>query len=134
MRRLVPLLAAALVGSALTAAAIVLPARATGGEDAFAERLRQWEQCMRDAGLDLDGETVVRVDEDGVTIDGEAVDPDRFRDAERACGRPVRLPPAELDELPRFRDSDELPRLRGLPPRLRDRLERLEDCLRPREA
>jgi hypothetical protein len=95
---------------------------------------------MREAGLDLDldGDTVIHVTEDGVTVDGEAVDPERFREARRACGRPFRVPGRGLDELPRLRDLDELPRLRDLPdtlpPRFRDRLERLEDCLRPNEA
>ena len=179
MRRLIPILAAALVGSGLTAAAITLPARAADREDRFGERMRAWEKCMQRQGIDLEGTTTIRVEDGRVTIDGEEVDPERFRAAERTCGRPFSLPPdleylPDFDELPdlelmpklpfldplpdvpdpdllprlpEFEFSPELPDVEPLPdvpdsrldPRpeelpelqeLRDRLERLENCLR----
>ena len=44
MRRLIPILAAAVLGSVVTAAAIVLPAGATEGDRPGFER---FESCMR---------------------------------------------------------------------------------------
>jgi hypothetical protein len=177
MRRLIPILVAALAGSALTAAAITLPARAGDRDERFGERLRAWQDCMRGQGFDLEGATTIRIADGRVTIDGEEVDPDRFGDAREACGGPFQVPPyleqvpefgelPELGELPEFGelpDRELLPKLPdfvpptlpdfeprfpdveprvpdfGLRPRsdelpelqeLRDRLERLENCLR----
>jgi hypothetical protein len=186
MRRLIPILAAALAGSALTAAAITLPALAADRD----ERIRAWETCMREQGLGFDPEgiTTIRIEDGRVTIDGEEVDPDRFGAAQRQCGTPFVLPPLDLEDrpelenlpglelrpnlpelpdfetlprfderpesptprfedLPRFDERPELPRLPDFErtprfePRpeqpvlpelqeLRDRLERLENCLR----
>ena len=118
MRRLIPILAAAVLASALTAGAIVLPARATEGDRPEFER---FEACMRDRGFDLGGpETEVRITPDGVTVNGEEVDAEAYREAQRACGGPPGL---------RF----------GLPPRgevepeLRERLERMRNCMRAEE-
>jgi hypothetical protein len=152
MRRLIPILAAALAGSALTAAALTLPALAADRD----ERMRAWEKCMREQGFDLEGTTTIRIEDGRVTIDGEEVDAERFRAAQRECGTPFRLPPLDLqdrpglerlpdlelrpklpelpdldslprfDERPRFEERPELPELQEL----RDRLERLENCLR----
>ena len=102
MRGLIPILGAAVVSSALTAAAITLPAQAGGRDERVGERQRQWEQCMRAAGFDLGDDTTVRVTPDGVTVDGVEVDPERFRDAERRCGLPFISPPGRGDDLPRF--------------------------------
>jgi hypothetical protein len=184
MRRLIPILAAAILGSGLTAAAITLPARASERDERFGERLRAWQGCMRGQGFDLDGETTIRIEDGRVTIDGEEVDPDRFAEARKACGEPFLLPEEleglpdreDLDVFPRLPDSelnpplprldprarpdfeprfpDLLPRFPDIEPRrpdleprrspdelpeleeLRDRLERLENCLRgePQEA
>lgn len=99
MRRLIPILAAAVAGSALTAAALALRADAAPDEGGRSERERQWQQCMREAGFDLDGDVVVRVTPDGVTVNGEEVDPEAFREAERRCGRPFDFPRPEPEDL-----------------------------------
>ena len=68
---------------------------------------------MGEQGFELEGATTLRVEDGRVTIDGEDVDPARFRAAERTCGRPFAPPPdleslPELGELP---DQDLVPRL-----------------------
>ena len=137
MRRLLPILAAAVLGSAITAAAIVLPARATGGSENRAEnprprlvdpeRLEEFEACMRENGFDLSDETTLRITPDGVWLNGEKVDRDRFREARRECG------PRFRSLLPAFGDLPELERLPdAVPPELRERLEQFRRCVRER--
>jgi hypothetical protein len=141
MRRLLPILAAAALGSAITAAAIVLPAGASGNSENRAEttrprlldpermreRMQEFEGCMREHGFDLDEETTLRIMPDGVWLNGEKVDRERFREARRECGPPFRalLPALEnLPELERLPDA--------VPPELRERLEQFRRCVRER--
>ena len=74
MRRFLTLVLAAGAGAALTAAALVGPAR-TALTDSD-HHLDAFERCMDRHGFDVSGDVVVRVTQDGVTINGEAVDPD----------------------------------------------------------
>lgn len=119
MRRLLPVLAAAVLGSAVTAAVIAVGARATGSEEERPrERLERFERCMREHGFDLSGPRVeVRVTPEGVTVNGEEVEAEAFRRAERECGPPYPPPRLDLDGPP-------------VPDDLRERLERMERCLR----
>jgi hypothetical protein len=147
MRRLLPILAAALLGSALTAAAIVLPARASGDAhdrderdrgvragpllldpERAPERIEEFEACMRENGFDLGDETTLRITPDGVWLNGEKVDRERFREAQRECGPPFRFAPPGLDDLP---ELERLPD--AVPPELRERLEQFRRCVRERD-
>ena len=100
MRRLIPILAAALLGAGLTAGAIAVPAWGGAGDDS-GDRIRSWERCMRDAGFDAE----------------------KFHAAEAKCGAPFDLPlvpelPRRPDELPLLPKLDLLPGLDDLLPRL----------------
>ena len=129
MRRLT-IFAAVALGSAVTLAVVAVGAVASGGRP-DGERpapprlfdgaeLERWRACMRERGFDLDGDSVrIEITRDGVRVNGKKVDSNAFRLGSRACGRP--FPPPRLD----------LPRLERIPDgELRDRLERLERCLR----
>jgi hypothetical protein len=75
------------------------------------ERIREWEACMQEQGFDVAGDTEIRVTPDGVTIDGQPVDAEKFRAAERECGPPFRglfgrLPLPDLDSLPGLGDLE----------------------------
>jgi len=75
---------------------------------------------MRQHGFELGPDTNVVITPDGVRVDGKVVDAESFRAARRECG-------------PLFRGL--LPRLDGaVPPELEQRLERLRDCMRTKEA
>jgi hypothetical protein len=101
LKRVIPILLAAALGSLVTAAAIVLPA-AAGDDDPAApralpgfldpdevDRLRaDWADCMSDRGFDLGDDTNVQVTPDGVIVDGKQVDAEKFRAAAKACGGP----------------------------------------------
>ena len=119
MRRLLPVLAAAVLGSALTAAVIAVGARAKDSEEERPrQRLERFERCMREHGFDLSGPKVeIRVTPDGVTVNGEKVDAEAFRRAERECRPLFPRPRLDLDLAPP-------------PDDLRQRLERMERCLR----
>jgi hypothetical protein len=141
MRRLVPILAAAVLGSALTAAAIVLPAGASGDSEnraeragprllnpeRFRERMEEFEACMRENGFDLGEEMSLRITPEGVWVNGEKVDAERFRELQRECGRPFRFPPPNLEDLPELEGLPE-----AVPPELRERLEQFRRCVRER--
>lgn len=129
MRRLQLVLVAAAIGSALTAAAISIPAWA-GGDDEDPEsgevlaprdeRIREFEACMKEHGFDFGDEIVVRVTPDGVTVNGKQVDAEALREAQRECGFPfpaLRLPDFDPGELPR-----------AVPDDLREQLDRLRSC------
>ena len=76
---------------------------------------------MREHGFELGGpETEVRITPDGVTVNGEEVDPKAFREAQRACGGPPGL-------------SFALPPRGEIEPELRERFERMRDCMRAEE-
>jgi hypothetical protein len=120
MRRALLLVGIAAVSSVLTAAAIVLPASASGDASPSDDRIEAFESCMRESGFDFGPETIVEVTRDGVRINGNEVDADDFRAAKRECG-------------PLFRGDR--PRVDGvLPPELDERLERLRDCVESEEA
>jgi hypothetical protein len=129
-RRLLPFLLIAAASSLVTAAALALPALAEEPDDrlGFRERMRAFEECMREHGFDLrpeDGRVELRVTPEGVWLNGEKVDGDAFREARRECGPPLRAP---------FRgDPELLPALpfgeNAVPPELRERMERFRDCL-----
>ena len=125
MRRLLPFAAVAVVASAVTAAAIVIPARAGGGEDRpkFRERIAEFEACMKENGFELSGETKIVVRPGEVTINGEKVDAEKFRTAQRECGPPFR-PGFGFGLLPRL---DRMPG--DVPEELRERMERVRKCL-----
>jgi hypothetical protein len=129
MRRLLPFAAVAVVASAATAAAIVIPARA-GDRDTrpeFGERIAEFEACMKEHGFDISGETRITVRPGEVTINGEKVDPEKFRAARRECGMPFR-PGFGLGVFPRL---DRLPD--DVPDELRERMERVRECLEKAE-
>jgi hypothetical protein len=118
-RRLLPFLLVAAASSLVTAGALALPALADDRD----EPLRELDDCLREHGFDLrpeDGRLEVRVTPDGVWVNGEKVeDAEAFREAARECKpRLPRLLPA----LPLDPDA--------VPPELRERMERLEECLR----
>lgn len=120
------ILGVAVASSALTAAAIVLPAEAgdgSGGGDRLkrlegggGDRVKDFEACMREQGFELGPETTVRITPDGVTVNGEAVDRDEFREAKRECG------PLFPHVGPSFEPGE-------LPDDMGERFERLRDCL-----
>lgn len=119
MRRVLLIVGVAALSSVLTAGAIVLPASA-GGDSSSDDQIRAFESCMREQGFDLGPETTVQITPDGVRVNGNEVDADAFREAERECG-------------PLFRDV--LPQLEGVvPPDLDGDLERLRDCVEAKEA
>ncbi len=131
MRHLLPFVAVAVVASAATAAAIVIPARAGDGSNRpeFRERLAEFETCMKEHGFDISGETKIVVRPGEVTIDGEKVDAEKFRTAQRECGPPFR--PGfgfGLGLLPRL---DRMPG--DVPEELRERMERVRECLEKAE-
>ena len=145
MRRLLPILAAAALGSAVTAAAIVLPAGASGDSETrderagprlpdreqALERIREFEACMREHGFGFGDDTTVRVTPEGVWVNGEKVDRERFREARRECGSPI-LPLRSL--LPALEGLPDLERLPdAAPPKLRERLEQFRRCVRDRD-
>ena len=120
MRRALLLVGVVAVSSALTAAAIVLPASASGDASSSGDRIEEFESCLQEHGFDVGPETTVEITPDGVRINGNEVDADDFRAAQRECG-------------PLFRGD--LPRLDGVvPPELDERLERLRDCVEAEEA
>jgi hypothetical protein len=138
MRRLLPILAAAVLGSAITAAAIVLPAGASGDSEnrkestwprlVDPERMEAFEACMRENGFDFGDETTLRITPDGVWLNGEKVDRERFREARRECG------PRFRSLLPALGDLPELERLPdALAPELREELEQFRRCVRERD-
>lgn len=120
MRRVLLIVAVAVASSAVTAAAIVLPASAAGDEPSFRDRVERFESCMREHGFELGRETSVVITPDGVRVNGKEVDAEAFRNAQRECGPPFR------GVLPSF-EPGELPELDG-------RLERLRDCMEAEEA
>jgi hypothetical protein len=128
MRRLLPFAAVAVVASAATAAAIVIPARAGDGDarPGFRERIAEFEACMKEHGFDISGETKITVRPGEVTINGEKVDAEKFRTAQRACGLPFpgRGPGFGFGLLPRL---DRMPG--DVPEELRQRMERVRECL-----
>lgn len=122
MRRLVPLAVVAALSSAVTAAVIVFPALAEDEPVAraapdrrdrpFEDVFRRFAVCMRDQGFDFGADTTLRVEPDGVTVNGKKVDADAFRRAERACGGPPfrgleRPLPPRLGDLPGRRELEE---------------------------
>ena len=137
MRRLQLVLVVAAASSALTAAAISIPASAEddardrprtfallapSGERPNAARIAEFKRCMAERGFELGDDVTIRITPDGVTIDGKEVDAREFRRARRACG-------------PLF------PHLRGrfrahaLPEgERRERMEKLRECLREEGA
>jgi len=122
MRRVLLIVGVAALSSALTAAAIVLPASAGGrGDDQPSrDRIEEFESCMSQHGFELGPDTNVVITPDGVRVNGKEVDAEAFRAAERECG-------------PLFRGL--LPRLDGaVPPELEEKLERLRDCMGTKEA
>lgn len=120
MKRALLIAGVAAVSSALTAAAIVLPASAGGREDRpSSDRALEFEACMTAHGFELGPETTVVITRDGVRVDGKEVDAESFREAARECRPPLR---------------HALPQLEGnAPPELRERLERMRDCMEGRE-
>jgi hypothetical protein len=131
MRRLLSFAAVAVVASAATAAAIVIPARAGDGNDSpqFRERIAAFEACMKEHGFDISGETKIVVRPGEVTINGEKVDAEKFRTARRECGPPFR--PGfgfGFGLLPRL---DRMPG--DVPAELRERMERVRECLEKAE-
>jgi hypothetical protein len=117
-RRLLPFLLVAAASSLVTAGALALPALADDRD----EPLRELDECLREHGFDLrpeNGRLEVRVTPDGVWVNGEKVDAEAFRKAQRECRPHV---PRLLPALPLDPDAG--------PPDLRERMERLEECLR----
>ena len=127
MRRVLPFVIVAVIASAVTAAAIVIPARAGDrhGHPRSASRIAEVEACMRERGFDISGDTEVIVRPGEITINGKAVDADAFRRAERECGPPFGrafgFGPGPLPRLDPLRDD--------APAELRERMERLRACL-----
>ena len=120
MRRVLLIVAVAVASSAVTAAAIVLPASAAGDDPTLRDRMERFESCMREQGFDLGPETTVVITPDGIRVNGEEVDAEAFRNARRECGAPFR---------------GLVPRLgRGELPELGERMERLRDCLEAEET
>ena len=128
MRRLLPFAAVAVVASAATAAAIVIPARAGEGDrPQFRERIAEFASCMREHGFDISADTEIVVRPGEVTINGEKVDAEKFRTAQRECGPPFR-PGFGFGLLPRL---DRMPG--AVPEELRERMERVRECLEQAE-
>jgi hypothetical protein len=131
MRRLLPFVAVAAIASAVTAAAIVIPARAGDGNDRpeFRERIAEFEACMKEHGFDISGETKIIVRPGEVTVDGEGVDAEKFRTAQRECGPP--FGPGFGHGLGLFPRLDRMPG--DVPEELRERMERVRECLEKAE-
>jgi hypothetical protein len=126
---LLPFLLIAAASSLVTAAALALPALAEEPDDrlGFRERMRAFDECMREQGFDLrseEGRVELRVTPDGVWLNGEKVDADAFRAAQRECRPEGRLFRGERGRMPALPLD---PRL--VPPELRERMERFRDCL-----
>ncbi len=130
MRRLLPFVAVAVLASAVTAAAIVVPAWAGEGErkreGTIDERIREFDACMREHGFDFGRETEIIVRPGEVTINGRRVDAERFREAQRDCGPPFHAPFGLVPHRGELPGLDGMP---GIPDDLRERVERLERCL-----
>jgi hypothetical protein len=133
MRRLLPFVGVAVLASALTAVAIVIPAQADDGAEpkSSADGIAEFEACMKEHGFDLSGgKTEIMVTPGEVTINGKAVDAEKFRAAERECGPPLGLEkglgfafgvrPLQLPD--------------DAPAELRERMERMEACLAEERA
>lgn len=116
VRRLRPFLLVAAASSLVTAGAIAIPALADDRDDPRPPAFREFEDCLREHGFDVrpeNGRVELRVTPEGVWVNGEKVDADAFRKARRECGPPLRR---VLPALP-------------IEPELRERMERLHDCL-----
>ena len=86
---------------------------------------------MREHGFGFGDDTTVRVTPEGVWVNGEKVDRERFREARRECGSPI-LPLRSL--LPALEGLPDLERLPdAAPPKLRERLEQFRRCVRDRD-
>lgn len=131
MRRLQLVVLVAAVSSGLTAAAIAIPAWAEDDkperdDSVFAparERIEKFEACMREQGFELGPETTVRITPDGVTINGQEVDAEKFRAAQQECGP---LFPALVPGRLELRDA--------VPGELQERFDRLRSCLEDEES
>ena len=125
MRRVLPFVAVAVAASAVTAAAVVIPARAAGDDDrpSAGARFAEFQACMKEQGFDIGGDVEIVIRRGEVTINGKTVDAEAFREARRACGGPLRRG-LRFGLLPRL---DRLPD--DAPPELRERVERLRECL-----
>jgi hypothetical protein len=117
MRKLVLILVVALASSAVTAAAITLPARGdapdtpdtpkAAPEEDRAERglleglLGDVESCLRENGLDLE-DPELRLTPDGLSLNGRKLDRDLLEELRRECAPLVPdsllQPPADLEE------------------------------------
>jgi hypothetical protein len=131
MRKLILILVVALASSAVTAAAITLPARGDGTPDTpdtpkaapeedRADRglleglLGDVESCLSENGLDLE-DPELRLTPDGLSLNGRKLDRDLFEELRRECAP---LVPESLFEPP----AD-----------LKERLDRCLEVLRPEE-
>jgi hypothetical protein len=139
MRRIAVILAIAALSSGATAAAIVLPAGAGGGDDEpRTEQIEDGEQrpelqglheefrsCMEDQGFTIGPDVEVEVTPDGVTLNGERVDRERFLNALNECRGQMDVP----DGVPRggFGGDGGPPGFFGPPDG--ERAERLRECL-----
>ena len=115
MRKLILILVVALASSAVTAAAITLPARGDGTPDTpkaapkkdradgglLEGLLGDVESCLRENGLDLE-DPELRLTPDGLSLNDRRLDRDLFEELQRECAPllPESLfePPAELKE------------------------------------
>jgi hypothetical protein len=127
MRKLILILVVALASSAVTAAAITLPARGdspktpkAAPEEDRADRglleglLGDVESCLRENGLDLE-DPELRLTPDGLSLNDRKLDHDLFEELRRECAP---LVPESLIQPP----AD-----------LKDRLDRCLEALRPPE-
>ena len=127
MRKLILILVVALASSAVTAAAITLPARGdspetpkAAPEEDRADRglleglLGDVESCLRENGLDLE-DPELRLTPDGLSLNDRRLDRDLFEELQRECAP---LLPESLFEPPA---------------ELKERLDRCLDALRPSE-
>ena len=85
---------------------------------------------MKEHGFDISGQTKIIVRPGEVTINGEKVDAEKFRAAQRECGAPLRRGPGlGFGLLPRL---DRMPG--DVPEELRERMERVRECLENAEG